>query len=278
MANAFYAPGDRRAARVRDLFGGIARRYDLVNDVQSFGLHRWWKRQVVRRAQVRPGQRALDLCCGTGDLAWRLARAGGAVAGLDFSGPMLAVARARQAPGPLGRRAGGPAWLRGDALRLPFADASFDVVTIGYGLRNLADFTAGLTEMWRVLRPGGRLLVLDFGKPEWPVWRAVYFAYLRWVVPGFGWLCGGSAEAYAYILTSLEPYPAQCGVAEGMRQLGAARLEIVRWLGGAMSLNYGEKPVPGAGPAIAADRPGSSADAADNPGCTSPPGTARPPR
>jgi demethylmenaquinone methyltransferase/2-methoxy-6-polyprenyl-1,4-benzoquinol methylase len=240
MTNRFYQPGERRADGVRDLFGAIATRYDRINDVQSLGLHRVWKRRLVRLAGLRPGNRALDLCCGTGDIAFSLARRGAEVIGLDFSAAMLSVA-ARRA----GRlRAAGstvPRFLRGDALNLPFENDSFDAVTVGYGLRNLAGFEQGLREMWRVARPGGRLLVLDFGKPDRPLWRSVYFGYLRLMVPLFGRIFCRNADAYAYILESLKHYPAQQGVADAMRRMNCAQVRILNLFGGAMSINSGEK-------------------------------------
>lgn len=237
MANPFYQPGARRADQVRALFRTIARRYDLINDLQSLGLHRRWKRRLVRLAQLGPGQRALDVCCGTGDVALALARTGAQVTGLDFSPEMLAVARrrARALPAPVD-------FVQGDALALPFADATFDAVTLSYGLRNLADFAAGLAEMARVLRPGGRLVVLDFGKPARPVWRAMYFAYLRAVVPLFGWVFAGRADAYAYILESLRHYPDPAGVAELLRRQGLEHVRVIELLGGAMVLHRAEKP------------------------------------
>ena len=131
---------------------------------------------------------------------------------------------------------------QGDALNLPFPAAQFSLVTVGYGLRNLADLDAGLREIWRVLQPGGRLLVLDFGKPDNALWRAAYFAYLRGAVPLFGLCFARNAAAYAYILESLHHYPAQRGVDEKLRALGAADTRIVNFLGGMMSLNVAVKP------------------------------------
>jgi len=238
MGNRFYEAGEGRAERVNDLFAAIAPRYDLINDLQSFGLHRWWKRRLIQFAAVQPGEAALDLCCGTGDVAFALAEAGARVTGMDFSAPMLAVAEARKVK--VGEAAG-PVFLQGDALRTPFPDAHFDVVTISYGLRNLASVDEGLREMWRVLKPGGRLLVLDFGKPDNAVWRGAYFAYLRFAVPVFGRLFCKNAAAYAYILESLQHYPAQRGVDEKLRALGAANARIVNFLGGVMSINVAEK-------------------------------------
>jgi len=250
MPNRFYDPGGQRSAKVRDLFAAIAPRYDLINDLQSFGLHRWWKRRLIRLAGVRSGERALDLCCGTGDLAFALSRQGAKVVGLDFSAPMLAVAQARfseraRAAGASTRSepaAGNPQFLRGDALNLPFPDASFHIVTIGYGLRNLADFAQGLGEMARVAKPGGRLLVLDFGKPAHTLWRTIYFGHLKCLVPLFGKVFCGDPALYAYISESLKHYPAQEGVAARMRELRCAQVRVVNLLGGAMSINYGEKP------------------------------------
>ncbi len=238
MANPFYEPGALRAAKVNDLFSGIAARYDLINDLQSLGLHRFWKRRLVRLARVGPGDRALDVCCGTGDVALALARAGASVTGLDFSEPMLAVARRRAAAAPDGTRI---EFRQGDALRLPFPDRNFDAVTISYGLRNLADLAGGLREMWRVAKPGGRLLVLDFGKPDNAFWRRCYFAYLRWGVPVFGRLFAGSADAYAYIVESLEHYPGQRGVAKLLQALPTRAVRIHNLLGGVMGINAAER-------------------------------------
>lgn len=233
MANVFYDPGTQRAAKVNALFNNIARRYDLINDVQSGGLHRWWKRRLVRMADVRAGSAALDLCCGTGDIAFALAKHGARVTGLDFSEAMLAVARERAKAQP-GCAVG---FLQGDAMHLPFADDSFDAVTVGYGLRNLVDPVQGLREMHRVARPGGRLLVLDFGKPSNRLWRKLYYGYLRCMVPVFGRVFCGNWAAYAYILESLEHYMAQEGVAAAMREMGCREVRVLNFFGGAMSIN-----------------------------------------
>ena len=262
--SSFYSEGPLRARRVEDLFGVIASRYDLINDLQSFGLHRVWKRRVVRLAQVSAGQRALDVCCGTGDIAFALARAGAEVTGFDFSEAMLSVARERQkrtAPvaadvsrlhikvqdegnksGTISRSpAANPTFQQGDAQQLPFADNTFDAVTVGYGLRNLPDWKRGLNEMHRVAKPGARMVVLDFGKPDNGAWRALYFSYLRWFVPAFGKLFCGDSSTHAYILESLLPYPAQRGAADQMRHLGCRDVRIVNLVGGAMSINFGIK-------------------------------------
>jgi len=235
-------PGAARAEQVNDLFAAIARRYDLLNDLQSFGLHRRWKRRLVQLAGVTPGARALDVCCGTGDLTWRLAAAGAQVVGLDFSEPMLALAERKRARRPPATAVDNPRFLRADAQQLPFAEETFDIVTVGYGLRNLADWAMGLREMVRVAKPGGRVLVLEFGKPPNALWRALYFGYLRWVVPLLGRLFAGNAAAYAYILESLRAYPGQHAVAQKMRDLGLAEVRVVNLLGGVMSVHAGVKP------------------------------------
>jgi demethylmenaquinone methyltransferase/2-methoxy-6-polyprenyl-1,4-benzoquinol methylase len=241
VSNVFYAPGERRAAKVNDLFAAIARRYDLLNDLQSFGLHRHWKHRVVELAAVRPGQPALDVCCGTGDIALALARGGSEVTGLDFSRAMLEIAENRR-PKNTQSATLNPKFIQGDAQQLPFPENSFDAVTVGYGLRNLSSWETGLGEMLRVARPGGRLVVLDFGKPSNAVWRTIYYAHLKLTVPLLGWLFCGNADAYAYILESLKHFPAQEGVAAKMRELNLSNVRVINLLGGAMAINYGEKP------------------------------------
>ena len=241
MSNVFYAPGEQRAAKVNDLFGSIARRYDLLNDLQSFGLHRLWKRRVVNLAKVQSGNRALDLCCGTGDIALALARRGAETTGLDFSEKMLEVAEARRQKNSK-LKIQNLKLIQGDAQQLPFPENFFDIVTVGYGLRNLASWEKGLEEMLRVAKPGGRIIVLEFGKPANLIWRKIYFTHLKCSVPLIGLLFCGNPQAYAYILESLKHYPAQLAVAEKMRGLKLANVRVINLLGGAMAINYSEKP------------------------------------
>jgi demethylmenaquinone methyltransferase/2-methoxy-6-polyprenyl-1,4-benzoquinol methylase len=244
VSNTFYAPGEQRAAKVNDLFATIARRYDLINDLQSFGLHRLWKRRVVRLAKVQNGNRALDLCCGTGDIALALAQRGAETTGLDFSEKMLEVAKTRseKLKSPTSNsQLPTPNFIQGDAQQIPFPENSFDIVTVGYGLRNLTSWEKGLEEMFRVAKPGGRIVVLEFGKPANALWRKIYFTHLKCSVPLIGLLFCGNASAYAYILESLKHYPAQLAVAEKMRGLKLANVRVINLLGGAMAINYGEK-------------------------------------
>ncbi|MCP9774068.1 bifunctional demethylmenaquinone methyltransferase/2-methoxy-6-polyprenyl-1,4-benzoquinol methylase UbiE [Cyanobium sp. WAJ14-Wanaka] len=202
-----FRPGD--PAAVEQLFDQIAPRYDQLNDLLSLGLHRLWKRQAVAWLQPRPGQRLLDLCCGTGDLALVLAaklRPGGSVLGLDAAAAPLQVAAQRSAAQPwldLG-------WLQGDALATGLADASFDGAVMTYGLRNLADPAAGLQELRRLLRPGARAAVLDFNRAEqtWPA--AFQRLYLRrLVVPAAERF--GIGEHYAYLEASIARFPTATG-------------------------------------------------------------------
>jgi demethylmenaquinone methyltransferase/2-methoxy-6-polyprenyl-1,4-benzoquinol methylase len=185
-------------------------------------------------AKAQPGDRVLDVCCGTGDLAARFAEIGANVVALDFSVQMLERAVERHAS------SGRIHCVRADASQLPFRDETFDIVTIGYGLRNLAEWESGVKEMSRVLKPGGRLIVLEFGRPNFAPWRSIYFAYLRLFVPVLGLVFCGNAAAYGYILESLKSYPGQEAVAKKMEALGltAGNSDI---LGGAMTITWGTK-------------------------------------
>lgn len=238
MTNKYLSYDESRAPRVREMFSRIAWRYDLVNDLMSFGMHRRWKRQTVRLALAgaRPRARLLDVCCGSGDLCFLAEELGAAsVTGIDFTLPMLAVARRRRSAG--GRRSG---FAQADALRLPFPDGAFDTITVSYGLRNIADIPGALAEMRRVLAPGGRLAVLDFGKPANRVAAALYAGYLRAVMPLVGWIFHGDPETYVYIPESLARYPGQRGVEKLMRDAGFADARYEERLLGTMGINIGE--------------------------------------
>jgi demethylmenaquinone methyltransferase/2-methoxy-6-polyprenyl-1,4-benzoquinol methylase len=240
VTNKYLSYDSDRAPHVRALFTRIARRYDLVNDVMSFGMHRRWKRETVRLAlsgsRLAQSLRVLDLCCGSGDLCFLAEEMGaGFVVGADFTLPMLAVARRRRNEGRLRTRL-----VQADALRLPFRDGTFDVITIGYGLRNVADIPAALSEMRRVLAPGGRAVVLDFGKPDRAVPAALYRVYLGAVMPAMGLIFHGDADTYAYIPASLERYPAQRGVEDLMRKAGFDAVRYEERLLGTMGINIGE--------------------------------------
>jgi demethylmenaquinone methyltransferase/2-methoxy-6-polyprenyl-1,4-benzoquinol methylase len=218
VSNKYLSYDENRAPRVREMFSRLAGRYDLVNDVMSFGMHRVWKRQTVKLALsgAPPNARVLDLCCGSGDLCFLAEELGaGSVVGADFTLPMLNVAQRRRRSGSRRSR-----FIQADALELPFRDGAFDVLTIGYGLRNVADIPAALSEMRRVLAPGGRAVVLDFGKPDRSLPAALYRAYLGTVMPAMGWIFHRDTQTYAYIPASLERYPAQRGVEALMKAAG----------------------------------------------------------
>lgn len=243
-SGSYYDPGAQRSDKVRALFARIAGRYDLLNDIQSLGMHRRWKRRVISLTKPGPGERALDVCCGTGDIALALFDAGCNVTGVDFTQEMLRLAARRQLdrssisrPRPMG----GIMFLEGDAQALPFENRSFDIVTMGYGLRNLRSWERGVEEMVRVLAPGGRVAVLEFGKPTFGPWRGVYIAYLNVFVPVLGKLFCGDSKAYAYILESLKHYPGAGVVAEKMKTLGLKNVKVINLVGGAMTINFGEK-------------------------------------
>jgi demethylmenaquinone methyltransferase/2-methoxy-6-polyprenyl-1,4-benzoquinol methylase len=237
LDNKYLSYDDQRAPKVREMFSRIAWKYDLVNDVMSFGLHRRWKRQTVKIALPKAERsRVLDLCCGSGDLCFLAEELGArSVVGADFTLPMLAVARSRAYKD---RRRG--LFVQADALALPFADGTFDALTISYGLRNIADLDAALREMRRVLAPGGRAVVLDFGKPDNSLAGGAYRAFLHAMMPAVGWLFHGDPETYRYIPASLERFPAQRGVERMMRAAGFTNVRYENRLLGTMGINVGE--------------------------------------
>lgn len=190
---------------VSRMFASIAGRYDLSNDIMSFGIHRLWRRELLRRCGLRPGMRALDCATGTGDLALMLKRlvgAQGEVAALDFCEPMLAIAR-RKAK----RQGLNVNFTLGDVLDLPYSEDYFDAVTIAYGVRNMNSPAKSIAAMARVVKPGGRVLVLEFGLPKNPAWRALYLRYSRYIIPRVGGLLTGQRQAYAYLHNTSVNFP-----------------------------------------------------------------------
>src|SRR3954464_9892296 len=192
------------ATEVRGMFDRIAGVYDVMNSAMTAGLHHQWRQRAVDRAEVGPGSNALDICCGTGDLALELRRRigpDGRVVGSDFSEPMLELARRKGGEESLPVEFG---WA--DALDLPYGDASFDAVTIGFGARNLADLEKGLSEMARVLRPGGRLVILEITRPQREPLSSFYSLWFDRLVPVIGTLAGDS-DAYSYLPNSVRTFP-----------------------------------------------------------------------
>jgi demethylmenaquinone methyltransferase/2-methoxy-6-polyprenyl-1,4-benzoquinol methylase len=233
---------DARAAAlaVREMFSSIAPRYDLLNHLLSFNVDRlWWGRAARTFGPVlaRDNSRVLDLCCGTGDMAFALRRQAGKarpfIAGADFSHPMLQRAAKKSAGMPL-------CWMEADALRLPLADASFDLVTAAFGFRNLADYDAGLREIARVLRPDGKLGILDFGEPRGRM-GTLYRFYFRRVLPKIGTAISGVKGPYQYLPASVERFPAPQEMLERMRAAGFSQATWTPYTFGIAGLFCGTK-------------------------------------
>jgi len=220
------------AREIRQMFGDIAARYDLLNRVLSLGTDRGWRDRACTLLQVCPGEEAADLCSGTGDLALALARRGARVVAADFSHEMLVIA-ARKGAGPLAEA---------DCLRLPFADARFDLVTVAFGVRNLSDLEAGLREMRRVLKPGGRLGVLEFAAPRGWLFRRLYRLYLRWLVPLAGALVSARRSAYAWLSSSIQEFPDQTRMEGILRAAGFAPVRHVDFARGIAALYIAHRP------------------------------------
>src|SRR5215207_715035 len=228
------ATAETKAPYVRRLFHTIADRYDLITRLLSFGRDRRWKLRLADLAAVERGIEALDLACGTGDIAFELARRGARVTGLDLTHRMLQLARGRADPG-------GVRFVTGDMMALPFPDACFDLVTTGYGIRNVPRIQPALAEIRRVLRPGGLLLSLDFDKPSNPFVRGVYLGYLTVVGSALGWMLHRDPDTYRYIPESIRRYPGARGVVALMQQRGFANASWHRVLGGFMSIHVARK-------------------------------------
>jgi demethylmenaquinone methyltransferase / 2-methoxy-6-polyprenyl-1,4-benzoquinol methylase len=241
-------------SQVRTMFDRIAGVYDLMNRVMTAGIDRSWRARAVERAELEPGQTALDVCCGTGDLAFELARAvgsAGRVVGCDFSERMLELARAKDDEIRLGAGGlGGPGsngsgtglapvefeWA--DALELPYADDAFDAVMVGFGVRNLSDLEAGLAELARVLKPGGRLVILEITQPRRPPLSTFFSLWFDRVVPLLGSVAGDS-DAYSYLPDSVRSFPPPERLAE---LIDGAGIERIRWLllgGGIIAIHSG---------------------------------------
>lgn len=201
-------PEDQKAGRVQGVFSSVATKYDIMNDVMSVGIHRVWKDAMMDWLAPRPGQRLLDVAGGTGDIAFRfLKRAGyGHATVLDLTEPMLIEGRKRAEAE---RMQDSLDWVVGDAMALPFEDNTFDVYTISFGIRNVTRPQEALNEAYRVLRPGGRLMVLEFSQLPNPAMQAAYDAYSFNVIPRMGQLIAGDRESYQYLVESIRKFPDQ---------------------------------------------------------------------
>ena len=212
---------------VRRLFATIADRYDFITGFLSYGQDRRWKRRLVRLANLQPTDRLLDLACGTGDIVLSAAPRVSRAVGLDLTFRMLQLARRRV----------DVHLVTGDMLALPFADRTFTVVTVGYGLRNVPDLQRSLREIRRVLAPGGRLLSLDFNRPTNSAVRAAYLAYLTVVGSALGYALHRDPDTYRYIPESIRNYPGASGVKRMMEELGFSDVRVVPVLGGLMAIH-----------------------------------------
>ena len=214
-------PAAEKQARVRAVFNSVASRYDLMNDVMSLGIHRLWKDTLIRMIAPRPGQQLLDIAGGTGDIAMRFLRhGGGAALVLDINTAMLAAGRQRPQRSGFGDRLG---WAAGDAEALPLADDSVDVITIAFGLRNVTDRQAALSEGYRVLRPGGRFYCLEFSHVRARPLAGLYDLWSS-ALPGFGGLIASDAESYRYLVESIRRFPDQEMLAAMFARAGFARI------------------------------------------------------
>ncbi|MCX8103662.1 MAG: bifunctional demethylmenaquinone methyltransferase/2-methoxy-6-polyprenyl-1,4-benzoquinol methylase UbiE [Candidatus Bipolaricaulota bacterium] len=242
-----------RPEEIARMFSRIARRYDLANHVLSLNRDRAWRRELVREADPKPGERLLDVCTGTGDIALEFARTCPdlEIVGLDLSEEMLRVAREKVHPHPRplslrgerGERAEGSIqFVRGNALELPFAQDSFEIVTIAFGLRNLPDRVQGLREIYRVLSPGGRVFILEFSVPQHVLVRLIYLPYLRYILPRVGGVLSGSRTPYEYLRDSILDFPERAQILEELSEAGFHPVGYRDLTFGIATLYRGKKP------------------------------------
>jgi demethylmenaquinone methyltransferase / 2-methoxy-6-polyprenyl-1,4-benzoquinol methylase len=225
------------AEQVNRMFDRVAARYDLLNSLMSAGLHHHWRERAADIAAPQPGDAVLDVCCGTGDLTLELAPRvvpGGHVVGCDFSEPMLDLARLKADA----RGASGVRFEWADALSLPYDAGRFDLVTVGFGVRNFADRDRGLRELARVLRPGGKLIVLEFTKPRRPPFSTFYSLWFDRLAPVLGRL-SDDPQAYAYLTESLNTFPGPHGLAAKMDEAGLERIRYTILAGGIVTIHSG---------------------------------------
>ena len=225
------------AGQVNRMFDRIAGRYDALNTVMTAGLHHRWRQRAADRAELGPGDAALDVCCGTGDLALELSSRvapGGSVVGCDFSEPMLDLAREKAAE----RGARGARFEWADALQMPYDGGRFDAATVGFGVRNLADLDRGLRELGRVLKPGGRLVILEITQPQRPPLSTFYSLWFNRAVPLLGRLAD-DPEAYSYLPESVRSFPSPLGLAEKMDRAGFEGIRYTVLAGGIIAIHSG---------------------------------------
>lgn len=223
---------DKKATDVQGMFNAVAKNYDLMNSLASLGQVRRWRKEVRRAVVTRPAMRVLDVAAGTGASSIEFMRAGADVVAVDFSEGMLEEGR---------RRHPEIDFRQADAMNLPFEDNSFDAVTTSFGLRNIEDFDRALREFYRVLRPGGHLVVCEFSRPTWAPFRALYHFFLGTVVPGLARMASYDTVAYDYLTESILDWPSQYVLAAHLRRAGFERLQLRNLSGGIVALHRGYK-------------------------------------
>ena len=226
-----------KTERVGAVFSSVARRYDVMNDLMSGGMHRLWKERFVNRVKPRAGERILDMAGGTGDIAFRMAARGALVTVSDINADMLAVGQDRAAANNIE----GLTWQQENAERLSFADASFDAYTIAFGIRNVTDIPSALRDAHRVLKRGGRLFVLEFSTSEWPGFGKLYERYSEAVIPRIGKAVAGDEESYRYLVESIRRFPKPGAFAKMIADAGFAQAKVEPMLGGLVCIWSGWK-------------------------------------
>lgn len=228
---------DEKTRRVGKVFSSVARRYDLMNDLMSGGMHRLWKDRFVRRVKPRPGERILDMAGGTGDVAFRMARRGALVTVADINADMLAVGMERAKA----RGLEGLAWKQENAEALSFEDRSFDAYTIAFGIRNVTDIPAALAQAHRVLKHGGRFYCLEFSTSDWPGFADAYELYAEKVIPRFGKAVAGDEESYRYLVESIRRFPQPEQFRRMIAQAGFEQAKVETLFGGLVCIWSGWK-------------------------------------
>jgi len=237
---AHVASKEKKQRYANRLFETIAARYDFFTAFMSYGMDRGWKRELIRMLDSKGGETTLDIACGTGDITFMTAKqlTTGHAIGLDITQAMLEIAERKRRE----RATGNVCFHRGDIMHIPFADQTFDCVTGGYALRNVPEVAGALAEIKRVLKPGGRLLSLDFGHPANRLYRRAYLRYLTIVGSVVGLMMHGDADTYRYIPETLKLYPGQRGVCQMMQAAGFVDTGFREFGGGIMAINYGRRP------------------------------------
>lgn len=240
MPDSDLAPGRPSAERVRGIFSKIADKYDLFNALASLGIDRNWRTELVRACALTPSSRVLDLASGTGDVAFALANLGrpAEVVATDFVPEMLAVAERKAAERP---PAAPVSFSVADAQELPFDDATFDVATVAFGVRNFPERGRNFAEVLRVLKPGGRYVILEFSRPPFAPWRGVYHVYLRHAIPAIGGVLTGDRAGFVYLNDSIRQFPAQPELAAELKAAGFSAVSWKDMSGGIVALHTAVK-------------------------------------